>query len=139
MRDRALIAHWVYEQGKEKKVIEKVIRDGKTYFKVSDYKALRTLFGDLLRIVQRITSEGDYAAAKELVEKYAVQVDQELHREVLGRYKKLNIAPYAGFINPQYRVVENGEKIMDVTIEYPEDFATQMITYSKKYSFLPVR
>lgn len=139
MRDRALIARWVYEKGKDKNVIEKVVRDGKTYFKINDYDALRAEFGELLKIVQRITSEGDYAAAKELVESYAVQVDPALHKEVLARYLKLNLAPYTGFINPEYSLVMNGNTITDVKINYPDDFAAQMLFYSKNFSFLPVR
>ncbi len=139
MRDRSLIAHWVFEKGKEKNIIEMVKKDGKSYFRINDYEGLRNQFGELLKIIQRITSEGDYNAAKTLVETYAVQVDGELHKEVLERYGKLNIAPYSGFINPQYTLVKKGETITDVTISYPEDFAKQMMFYSKKYSFLPVR
>lgn len=139
MRDRALISHWVYEKGKDKKVIEKVSRDGKTYFRVNDYDALRKLFGELLKEVQRITSEGDYNAAKALVEGYGVKVDQELHKEVLDRYAKLNIAPYSGFINPAYEPVMQGDTIADIRIVYPDDFATQMLGYSREFSFIPVR
>jgi len=139
MRDRALITHWVYEKGKEKKIIEKVVKDGKTYFKVNDYDSLRNLFGKLLKEVQRITSEGDYKAAKELVETYGVKVDPLLHKEVLERYKKLNIAPYSGFINPDFTLEIKNDTIADVKISYPEDFAGQMIEYSKNFSFLPVR
>jgi dipeptidyl-peptidase-3 len=139
MRDRALIARWVFEKGKDDKIIEQVTRDGKTYFVINNYKALREKFGELLKIVQRITSEGDYNAAKELVEAYAVQVDPVLHKEVLARYEKLNIAPYTGFINPEYTLVKNGETVTDVKITYPDDFATQMLKYSKNFSFLPVR
>jgi len=139
MRDRALIAHWVYEQGKTKNVIEKVTREGKTYFKINDYDALRNLFGTLLKEVQRITSEGDYKAARELVETYGVKVDPVLHKEVLERYKKLNIAPYAGFINPVFTPEMKNDTISDVKISYPEDFTKQMMQYSKDYSFLPAR
>ncbi len=139
MRDRALIARWVYEKGKDRNVIEKITRDGKTYFKINDYDALRMEFGALLKIIQQITSEGDYEAAKEIVEAYAVQIDPELHQEVLARYKKLNIAPYTGFINPEYTLVMKGKTITDVQINYPDDFATQMLFYSKNFSFLPVR
>ncbi len=139
MRDRALIARWVFEKGEKQKVIEKVIRNGKVYFTINDYQALRKEFGELLKIIQRITSEGDYEAAKKLVEAYAVQVDPVLHKEVLERYAKLNIAPYTGFINPEYTLVKNGEVVTDVTISYPDDFTAQMLKYSKKYSFLPVR
>ena len=139
MRDRSLIAHWVYEHGKDENVIRSVTRDGKTCFTINDYNALRKEFGELLNIIQRITSEGDYDAAKELVETYAVQVDPDLHKEVLTRYEKLNIAPYTGFINPEYSLIMKGKEIIDVKITYPDDFATQMLMYSKKYSFLPVR
>ncbi len=138
MRDRSLIAHWVYEKGMDKKIIEKVTRDGKTYFRINDYDGLRAEFGELLKIIQRITSEGDYNAAKSLVEAYAVQVDQALHKEVLERYARLKIAPYAGFINPEYKLVMKGGTITNVKISYPDDFATQMMSYSKHFSFLPV-
>ena len=139
MRDRALIAHWVFEKGKDKKVIEQITRDGKTYFKINDYDALQKLFGELLKEVQRITSEGDYLAAKNLVETYGVKVDQTLHKEVLERYSKLNIAPYAGFINPVYALEMKGDTIADVKITYPDDFSKQMLGYSKEFSFLPAR
>ena len=139
MRDRALISHWLYEKGKEKKIIEKISHDGKTGFKVNDYAGMRQLIGELLNEIQRITSEGDYKAAKEMVETYAVQVDQPLHKEVLARYQKLNIAPYAGFINPVYSLVMQNDTIVDVKIEYPDDFAKQMLFYSKEFSFLPAR
>ncbi len=139
MRDRALISHWVYEKGKDKNIVEKVSRDGKTYFKINDYDGLRVLFGQLLKEIQRITSEGDYKAAKDMVENYGVKVDQSLHQEVLERYKKLNIAPYAGFINPIFTPEIQNDTISDITISYPDDFATQMLDYSKNFSFLPVR
>lgn len=139
MRNRSLIAHWVYEHGKEKNVVERLDLKGKTFFRINDYRGVRELFSQLLQIVQRITSEGDYAAAGKLVEMYGVEVDQELHAQVLDRYRKLNIAPYAGFINPEYRLVEEDGKIRDVTISYPDNFSRQMMGYSKKYSFVPVR
>ncbi len=139
MRDRSLIAHWVYEKGKDKNIVERFSIKGKTYFRVNDYQALRTLFGLLLKEIQRITSEGDYKAARDLIETYAVNVDQDLHREVLERYKKLNIAPYTGFINPSFEPVIKGDSIVDVQISYPDDFASQMMLYSNKFSFLPVR
>ncbi len=139
MRDRALIAHWVYEKGQDQKVIEKTTRDGKTYFKINDYDALRMLFAGLLKTIQQITSEGDYDAAKTLVETYAVQVDPKLHKEVIERYARLKIAPYAGFINPVYTLVMKGDTIADVNISYPDDFAAQMMSYSRNFSFLPVR
>jgi dipeptidyl-peptidase-3 len=136
MRGRALVAYWVYENGEDENVISKEIKDGKTYFVINDYQKLRHLFGQLLAEVQRITSEGDYEAARNLVEAYGVQVDQELHKEVLERYSKLNLAPYGGFINPIYTpVVENGE-IMDIKIEFPTDYMKQMLRYGKDYSFL---
>lgn len=139
MRDRSLIAHWVYEKGIVDKVIEKIQKDGETYFIINDYAALRSLFGKLLGEIQRITSEGDYAAAKDLVEAYGVKVDAGLHKEVLARYAKLNIAPYSGFINPILTpVMENGT-IKDVKITYSEDFTTQMLRYSKDFSFLDAR
>ena len=139
MRDRSLIAHWVYEKGRDKKIIEKFTRDGKTYFRVNDYQGLRMLFGQLLKEIQRITSEGDYKAAGDLIETYAVKVDQDLHKEVLARYKKLNIAPYTGFINPVFKAVIKGGSITDVKVSYPDDFTTQMMDYSGKFSLLPTR
>ncbi len=137
MRNRQLIAMWVYEKGKPDNVIEKKVRDGKTYFVINDYQRLRELFGQLLREVQRVKSQGDYEAGKALVETYGVKVDQDLLQEVRDRYAKLNIAPYAGFINPKLVPVKDGDKIVDVKIEYPEDFTQQMLEYSKEYSFLP--
>ncbi len=139
MRDRALIAQWAYEKGQPKKVIEKVSKDGKTYFRINDYKELRNLFGELLGIIQRITSEGNYEEAGKLVHEYAVKVDPVLHREVLDRYAKLNIAPYAGFINPEYTLVRDGDRVIDVTVSYPVDFSEQMMRYSKEHSYLPAR
>lgn len=139
MRNRSIITHWVFEKGKEKNIVERLNRDGKTYFRINDYDGLRALLGELLKEVQRITSEGDFAAAKNLVETYGVKVDQALHTEVLERYAKLKIAPYAGFINPVYELVMTGDTISDVTISYPEDFATQMLGYSNNYSFLSPR
>jgi len=136
MRGRALVAYWVYENGKPENVISKEMKDGKTYFVINDYPKLRKLYGELLAEVQRITSEGDYDAARDLVETYGVQIDQELHKEVLERYSKLNLAPYGGFINPIYTpVVENGE-IVDIKVEYPTDYVKQMLRYGKDYSFL---
>lgn len=130
MRNRQLIAGWVFEQGKEQGVIERVEREGKTYFVIRDYQALRELFGRLLAEVQRMKSEGDYEAAKELVETYGVKVDRKLHREVLERYRKLNVAPYAGFINPEYELVEENGVPVDVKIHYPSDFLQQMLDYA---------
>ncbi|MCZ2356494.1 MAG: dipeptidyl peptidase 3 [Bacteroidia bacterium] len=139
MRNRQLIAKWVFEKGSADKVIEKITQNNKTYFVVRDYAKLRTLFGQLLREIQRIKSEGDYKAGKDLVENYGVKVDAELHKEVLERYKKLNIAPYAGFINPKLVPVEQNGKIVDVKVEYPADFTKQMLEYAKEYSFLPTQ
>jgi dipeptidyl-peptidase-3 len=139
MRARAMVAQWVYDKGKVENVIERVTKDGKTYFIVNDYAKLRRLFGQLLAEVQRITSEGDYEGAKTLMETYGVQVDQGLHKEVLERYAKLNLAPYAGFVNPVYTpVIENG-KIVDVKISLEEGYIEQMLRYGRDYSFLPVR
>ena len=137
MRNRQMVAKWAYEKGRKANVIEKVTKGGKTYFKINDYQKLRGLFGQLLRELQRLTSEGDYAAAKNLIENYGVKVDPVLHKEVLERYAKLNIAPYAGFIQPRLVPVELDGKIVDVKVEYPADFAQQMLDYSRKYKFLP--
>ena len=136
MRGRALVAHWVYENGKAENVISREIKDGKTYFVINDYQKLRQLYGQLLAEIQRITSEGDYDAARDLVETYGVQIDQELHKEVLDRYSKLNLAPYGGFINPIYTPVVENEEIVDIKIEYPDDYVKQMLRYGKDYSFL---
>src|SRR5690606_21947402 len=138
MRNRALNAYWVLEKGKADNVVEFVKRDGKTYVQINDYDKLRVLFGDLLREIQRIKSEGDYEAGKNLIETYAVKVDPVLHKEVLERYAKLNLKPYKGFIQPKLTAVMNGEEISDVKIEYPTSFFDQMINYGKEYSFLPL-
>lgn len=130
MRNRQTIAAWVYEQGKDRNIIERVSRNGKTFFTIRDFEALRGLFALLLAEVQRIKSEGDYEAAKNLIETYGVKVDAELHQEVLHRYKQLNMAPYAGFINPEYHLVEVDGKPVDVEISYPDDFLGQMLDYS---------
>jgi dipeptidyl-peptidase-3 len=136
MRARALVSQWVYAKGKPENVISRLTKDGKTYFVINDYQKLRRLYGDLLAVVQRITSEGDYQAAKDLMEGYGVQVDQELHKEVLERYAKLHLAPYAGFVNPVYTpVLENG-KIVDVKIDLTEGYVEQMLRYGKEYAFL---
>lgn len=137
MRNRQLISKWCLEKGAKDNVIEKVIRDGKTYYRINDYDKLRTLFGELLKEVQRIKSEGDYEAGKNLVETYAVKVDPELHKEVKERYSKLNLAPYSGFINPELVAEEKDGEIVDVKITYPADFTQQMMQYSKEFSFLP--
>ena len=138
MRNRQLIARWVFEKGAADKVVELVRRDGKTYVVVNDYGKLRTLFGELLSEIQRIKSTGDYQGAHDLVENYAVKVDPVLHAEVLERYKKLNLAPYKGFVNPKYEaVVDAAGKIPDVKVTYDEGYAEQMLRYSKDYSNLP--
>jgi dipeptidyl-peptidase-3 len=138
MRNRQLIAAWTYEKGLDDKVIEKVIENGKTYFVIRDYEALRVLFGDLLREIQRIKSEGDYPAAQALVETYGVKVNQDMHREVLERIAPLNIAAYAGFIQPRLIPVEEDGKIIDIKIKYTDDFPGQMLEYEEDYAFLPV-
>ncbi len=134
MRNRKIIAEWVLEHGRDANVIELVKRDGKTFVKINDYEALRGLFGDLLAEIQRIRSTGDYAAGAALVEKYGVKVDPELHREVLDRYSTLDIAPYRGFVNPVYTAVRDASgKITDVTVDYSEDYPSQMLRYAKEY------
>ncbi len=138
MRNRQLIAKWVFEKGAADQVVELVKKDGKTYVKVNDYEKLRNLFGQLLSEIQRIKSEGDFEAARQLVENYAVKVDPELHKEVLARYEKLNLAPYKGFVNPVYVAETDAEgNITDVKISYGEDYAEQMLRYSKDYANLP--
>lgn len=137
MRNRQLIAAWALEHGKKNKVVQLVKKNGKTYVKINDYPALRQLFGQLLGEIQRIKSEGDYEAGRDLVERYAVKVNPKLHREVLERYSHLNIAPYKGFVNPVYRLVtdDNGN-VTDVTVIYGEDYIPQMLRYSRDYSTL---
>jgi dipeptidyl-peptidase III len=139
MRNRQLIAKWAFELGSEDNIIEKKSKNDKTYFVINDHNKLRSIFGQMLVEVQRITSEGDFNAAQDLVEKYGVKVDSEIHREVLARYEDLNIAPYKGFINPRLKPVISNGRITDVIIEYPEDFTEQMLYYAKNYSFLPNR
>lgn len=135
MRNRLLISMWAYENGKAENVIELVKKDGKTFIKINDYEKLRGLFGKLLAEVQRIKSEGDYVAGKKLVEDYAVKVNPEIHKEVLERYGKLDIAPYKGFVNPVYTAVKDAEgNITDVTVDYSEGYVEQMLRYSKDYS-----
>lgn len=131
MRNRQMIAAWVYEKGRAQGIIERIGRNGKTYFMIHDYEGLRCLFGELLAEVQRIKSEGDFEAARTLIETYGVKVDSSLHGEVLERYRKLGVAPYAGFINPVYKPVMNEGAIVDVKIEYPDDFLSQMLAYGK--------
>ena len=138
MRNRQLIARWVYEKGAAEKVVELVKKDGKTYVVINDYEKVRDLFGRLLAEILRIKSTGDYAGAHDLVEAYAVKVDPALHAEVLERYKKLNLAPYKGFVNPKYEAVTDADgTITDVTVTYDEGYAEQMLRYSKDYSTLP--
>ena len=138
MRNRSFIAHWALEHGKDKKVVELVKRKGKTYVRINDYEALRGLFGELLAEVQRIKSEGDYEAARALVETYGVQVDAELHKEILARYERLHLAPYKGFINPVYTAVRDSEgRITDIRVSYNEGYAEQMLRYSRDYNALP--
>ncbi len=137
MRNRQMIAKWCYEQGEADTVIEKISRGGKTYFAVRDYMKLRKLVGNLMREVQRIKSEGDFESGRDLVETYGVRVDPALHKEVRERYALLGVAPYAGFIQPTLVPVKQGEQIVDVRIEYPEDFMKQQLDYSARYSFLP--
>ena len=139
MRNRHMVAAWVYEKGIKENVVEKKVENSKTYFVVNDYNKLRTLFGDLLREIQRIKSQGDFKAGQALIENYGVKIDPALHKEVLDRYSKLSIAPYAGFIQPKLTpVLENGE-IIDVKIEYPTDFVGQMLEYGKTYGLLPAK
>ena len=138
MRNRALISRWCYENGKADNVIEMFKKDGKTYVKINDYKKLRELFGTLLAEIQRIKSEGDYAAGAAMVEKYAVKVDPELHKEVLERYRALNLAPYGGFVNPKLtQVFDEKGNLKDIEISYPDNFAEQMLWLSKNYSIKP--
>jgi dipeptidyl-peptidase-3 len=136
MRNRQLIARWCYEHGTEMNTIELFQENDNTYCKINDYSELRRLFGVLLKEVQRIKSEGDYEAGKALVEQYGVQVDPALHKEIRERFQKLNIAPYGGFINPEFRLVEQDGVVKDVVITYPDDYAGQMLKYSTEFSFL---
>jgi dipeptidyl-peptidase-3 len=139
MRNRQLVAAWAYEKGKADNVIEKKNKDGKSFFVVNDYAKLRTLFGQLLAEIQRIKSQGDFAAAKALVEGYGVQIDHAIHQEVLERYKKLNLAPYKGFIQPRLVPKMEGDRVTDVLIEYPTNFLEQMLFYGKEYATLPIQ
>lgn len=135
MRNRQLIARWALEQGAEQKVVELVVRDGKTFVRINDYEQLRSLFGRLLAEVQRIKSEGDYEAARQLVETYAVRIDPALHAEVLERYRQLHLAPYKGFINPVYTPCYDAEgRWTDVKVDYTEGYAAQMLRYSRDYA-----
>ena len=137
MRNRQLIANWVLDHTANKEV-EIIMRDGKSFLQINDYEGLRRLYGELLAEIQRITSEGDYPAAKAIVEKYAVKVNPELHKEVLERFAKLNIAPYKGFVNPVYKVERNADgDITDVTLDFTEGYVEQHLRYSREYSALP--
>lgn len=138
MRNRALNARWVFEKGQKDNVVELVKKDGKTFVQINDYEKLRVLFGDLLREIQRIKSEGDYEAGKALVENYGVKVDPVLHKEILERYAKLDVRPYKGFIQPRLVPIMDGDKIVDVKLEHGPSFFDQMIEYGNKYNFLPV-
>jgi dipeptidyl-peptidase III len=138
MRNRQLIARWAYEHGKKDNVVELVKLNGKTYVRVNDYTALRRLFGELLKEIQRVKSEGDYEGARQLIETYAVKVDPVIHQEVLARYNALDLAPYKGFINPVYTPQYDADgNITDVRVDYTEGYAQQMLRYSDKYGFLP--
>jgi dipeptidyl-peptidase-3 len=137
MRNRQMVAAWAFEKGQKDNVIEKIVKDNKTYYVINDYLKLRVLFGDLLRELQRIKSQGDYKAGHDLIENYGVKLDPALHKEVLDRYGKLKIAPYAGFIQPKLVPVEKDGKIIDVKIEYPSNFLEQMLEYGKNYGLLP--
>ena len=137
MRNRKLISEWAYDLGKEENVIEWVVKDGKRYIVVNDFDKLRAIFGKQLCEIQRIKSEGDFKAGQALIEKYAVKIDPELHKEVRERYEALNIAPYSGMVNPEYELVMEGDKIVDVKVSYPANYIEQHLLYSKEYSFLP--
>ena len=138
MRNRALIARWCFENGQKQNVIELLERKGKHYVKINDYDALRNLFGQLLKIVQRIKSTGDFQAGKELVEQYGVKIDPELHKEVLTRYQALNLAPYGGFVNPRIVPVEKDGQVVDATVQYENNYVQQMLEYGEKFSLLPL-
>ncbi len=137
MRNRQMVALWAYEKGKADNVIEKKVINGETFFVINDYDKLRALFGELLREVQRIKSEGDFEAGKALIETYGVKVDPELHAEIKRRYDALGIAPYSGFVQPKLVPVMDGDNIVDVKVEYTSDFVGQMLEYGREYSFLP--
>lgn len=136
MRNRKFISEWALEKGAADKVIEYEVKDGKTYIKINDYPRLRELFGELLGEIQRIKSEGDYEAGRDLVERYAVKVDPKLHKEVLDRYAHLDIAPYKGFVNPVYKPVTDAKtgEIIDIAVDYTEEYIPQMLRYSHDYS-----
>ena len=135
MRNRQLVASWAVERGQAENVIERKVIDGKTYFIINDYDKLRGYFGELLREIQRIKSEGDFEAGRTLVETYGVKVDQAIHAEVLRRSEPLNLAPYSGFVNPEMEPIMEGDSIIDIKVTYPMDFLGQMLRYGKYYSF----
>ena len=137
MRNRSLIAHWCLEQGRGDNVMQLVERQGKTFLIINDYQQLRRLIAELLAEVQRIKSEGDYEAARQLVERYAIRVDQQLHQEILQRYERLDLAPYKGFVNPRLSLVRNTDgQIVDVDVDYTETYVEQMLRYSRDYAAL---
>ena len=137
MRNRALISNWVTEKGKSANVVEYLKRDGKTFVRINDYQKLRNLFGELLKEIQRVKSEGDFAAGKRLVEDYGVNIDPVLHAEILERYAKLKLAPYTGFVNPVLvPLYDTNGAITDIKVEYTDDYLSQMMDYGKNYSFL---
>ena len=137
MRNRSLIAHWCLEQGRGDNVMQLVERQGKTFLLINDYQQLRRLIAELLAEVQRIKSEGDYEAARQLVERYAIRVDQRLHQEILQRYERLDLAPYKGFVNPRLSLVRNTDgQIVDVDVDYTETYVEQMLRYSRDYAAL---
>ncbi len=138
MRNRQLIASWAYALGGDRNVIERRVRDGKTFFVITDFEALREIFGQQLREIQRIKSEGDFAAGQRLVEMYGVKIDAALHAEVIERYARLDLAPYTGFIQPELIPVEENGEIVDVQLSYPDDFVGQMLDFGRRYAFLPV-
>jgi dipeptidyl-peptidase-3 len=137
MRNRSAIAHWVYEKGRPGNIVELIRKEEKSYVRINDYLKLRNLFGELLREIQRVKSEGDYDAGKRLIENFGVKVDPDLHAEILARYKKLNLAPYTGFVNPKLIPVYNQEgEMTDVEVEYVNDYLGQMLEYGRNFSFL---
>jgi dipeptidyl-peptidase-3 len=139
MRSRSMITHWVFEKGRDENVIEFFEKDEKTFVKVNDYMKLRNLFGELLKEIQRIKSEGDFEAGKSLIENHGIKIDQQLHTEILDRYSRLNLAPYTGFVNPfLFPTFDADGKITDVVVEYTDDYVSQMMYYGKNYSFLPL-
>jgi dipeptidyl-peptidase-3 len=137
MRNRSAICHWVYEKGRVKNVVELFKNNGKTFVRINDYLSLKQIFGELLKEIQRIKSEGDFEAGKKIIENYGVKINADLHEEILRRYDKLNLAPYSGFVNPKIIPVFNdyGE-ITDVEVEYVNDYLGQMMEYGRNYSFM---